>query len=356
MNLERPGIALIGCGQIAANCHLPGIQASPFALRAVCDAERERVERFKREQNLDASVAVCTSLDEILKLDGVQAVSIATPPASHAPLSIRALDAGKHVLCEKPSTLSASENRAVCAAVARNPGLTIQFFSSRFRDGAAPAARRFVREGRLGVPYKADIQFWLPAARTCDRGGPPWFGQKAHAGGGPFMDMGQYFLDRLFFILGWPRWRRLSAQTFSGFPTGNPPGVVYDVEDHMSLLAHFDGGLALTLETTARVNQHYRWSTTVAGSAGTLILDNAAPRRAVFRALKDGVPVEEDLEAPESAPDMQARLERLALRLKGERPELGTDHEQALYITEFCEAAYRSAAEGRELRAPEEAA
>src|SRR4029079_19728162 len=103
------------------------------------------------------------------------------------------------------------------------PGRTIQFFSSRFRNGGTRAARNCVRDGRLGKIYRADIQFWLPYGRTCDRNGPAWFGQKAHAGGGPFMDMGQYFLDRLFYILDWPEWTRMSAHTFLGFPTGYAP-------------------------------------------------------------------------------------------------------------------------------------
>ncbi|GMV83812.1 MAG: oxidoreductase [Planctomycetota bacterium] len=349
MSAKQPGIALVGCGAIARNCHLPGIQDSPFALRAICDMDGNRAEQFKRDLNLDDSVVACASMSEVLKRADVDAVSIATPPASHAPLAIQALDAGKHVLCEKPSTLSASENRDIIAAVERNKSTTVQFFSSRFRDGASPAARQRIREGALGRPYKADIQFWLPAARTCDRGGPHWFGQKAHAGGGAFMDMGQYFLDRLFYILDWPKWTRLTAHTFSGFPTGYPKGVVYDVEDHLSLLAHFDNGLALTLDTTARVNQHWRWSTSIVGTEGCIVLDNAAPKRAIIRRQKNGSVVEEELEAPDLGPDMKRRLVQLAEQLNGMCPEIGTDHYQALAISEFCEAGYRSALESREM-------
>lgn len=351
MSTEKLGIALIGCGEIAGNCHLPGIQASPFTLRAICDMNRERVEHFKRARNLPSSVVVCTDIGEVLALPGINAISIATPPASHAPLAIRALDAGKHVLCEKPSTLSSAENRSICDAVARNQGGSIQFFSSRFRNGPARDARRHIREGRLGRVYRADIQFWLPAGRTCDRGGPPWFGQKALSGGGPFMDMGQYFLDRLFYILDWPRLQRISAQAFSGFPTGYDPGMIYDVEDHLSLLAYFEHGLALTMDTTARVNQHWRWSTTIMGSEGCLLLDNTVEKKACFRTIRDGTVVEADLELHDPGPDMQVRLECLAACIRtGEPIEIGTDHHQALTISEFCEAAYRSAELGTEIQ------
>ncbi|MCW8132452.1 MAG: Gfo/Idh/MocA family oxidoreductase [Planctomycetota bacterium] len=350
MTAPRPGIALVGCGAIAASAHLPGIHPSPFELRAVCDMDRARVERFKQDQKLPGSVRVCASLDEVLALPGIDAVSVATPPASHAFLSIQALDAGKHVLCEKPSALSSRENWAICAAVERNPGRTIQFFSSRFRNGHARAARQYVREGRIGRPYRAEIQFWLPAARTCDRGGPPWFGQKALAGGGPFMDMGQYFLDRLFYILDWPRWHSVSAQAFTGFPTGYDAKVVYDVEDHMSLFARGDDGLVLTLDTTARVNQHWRWSSAIHGSEGSLVLDNTAEKKGVFLTDRDGVTVEEDLPVHEPGQDMQVRLEQLAAFMATGAPfELGTDARQALAISSFCEAAYRSASDGTEI-------
>jgi predicted dehydrogenase len=355
MNADPPGIALIGCGDIARSNHLPGIQASPFALRAICDSNRSRVEKFKQDLKLDPSVAVCATLEEVLALRGIDAVSIATPPASHAPLSIQALDAGKHVLCEKPSALSSEENRRICAAVERNPGRTVQFFSSRFRHGAAPDARRHVREGKLGKVCRADIQFWLPAARTCDRNGPAWFGQKAHAGGGPFMDMGQYFIDRLFYILDWPKWTRMTAHTFLGFPTGYPADVAYDVEDHMSLLAHFGNDLVLTVDTTARVNQHWRWHTTIVGTQGSLCLDNTAANPAVFRSLQKGAVSEEKLEIFEPGHDTKVRLDQLAAYMKGERPEIGTDHVQALAISEFCEAAYRSAEERKEIRAEDAA-
>jgi len=350
MSVQRPGIALIGCGAIATKVHIPGIQESPFALRAICDMDRNRVEKFKQDLKLDPSVAVCATMDEVLALHDIDAVSIATPPASHAPLSIKALDAGKHVLCEKPSALSPAENRSICAAVERNAGRTIQFFSSRFRLGAARAGRAYVRDGKLGAVCRADILFWLPAGRACDNGLPVWFGQKVHAGGGPFMDMGQYFLDQLLYILDWPRWQRVTARTFRGLPTGYPPDVIYDVEDHMTLLARFERGIVLTLDTTARVNQHWRWRTTIEGTHGSLIFDNAAEKKSIFRSSRNGEIFEEELELFEPGGDMKVRLEQLAAYMKGERPELGTDHVQALAISEFCEAAYRSADEGIEIR------
>ena len=135
----------------------------------------------------------------------------------HAPLTIAALQAGKHVACEKPSTLDVEENKQIIAAADKAKRKVI-FLSARMRWGACILAREYIQRGDVGEIYRVDVQHY----RSRGRPGVDivknarWFTSKKLAGGGMLMDMGQYFMDVVLNLTGWPVISTVSATTFKG--------------------------------------------------------------------------------------------------------------------------------------------
>lgn len=106
-------IGIIGCGSISKHRHLPEWAGNKFAeIVAVCDINEDRANLTAQQYNAKAF----TDYRELLALEEIDAVSVCTPNALHAPMSIDALNAGKHVLCEKPMATSKEEAEAMIQA------------------------------------------------------------------------------------------------------------------------------------------------------------------------------------------------------------------------------------------------
>lgn len=165
------------------------------------------------------------------------------------------------------------------------------------------------------------------------------------------MDMGQYFLDRLLYILDWPKLQRISAQAFRGHPTGLEDESMWDVEDHMTLQARLGDQLTLTMDTTARSYNHWRWGIHIHGTRGTIILDNT--RKAPFEFISEDPQTKElcaeTFSPSDKTPDLCHRLADLQAIMGGEAREYGTTANQALQLTDFCMRAYRSSELAREV-------
>src|SRR5512137_1996656 len=106
---QKIRFAMIGCGAIALQNHLPGLALCPgVELAAVCDSDPGTLERARRDTG-----APFASIDyrEVVVRDDVDAVIIATPNATHRDIALEAVAHGKHVLCEKPLALNSGEAR-----------------------------------------------------------------------------------------------------------------------------------------------------------------------------------------------------------------------------------------------------
>jgi predicted dehydrogenase len=132
----------------------------------------------------------------------VDAVYIATPPFLHKPMTIEALQAGKHVCCEKPFMLTQAEVRDVMAVQKRVPHLRVNCASSRYHcAGTALKAKRMVASGELGNLYHVSYT-QVNAAGKPGMTLPPWRNEPSKNGGGISFDWGPYDLDWLAFVLG----------------------------------------------------------------------------------------------------------------------------------------------------------
>src|ERR1035437_9031468 len=142
-------VAIVGCGRIATSGHLPALEeiapTSLGSLVAVCDTDRDRAERVGRLAN----VPFYTSLEETIGRARPDVVILATLPPSHRSLAIQALDAGCHVLCEKPIAMNLAEAVDMVAAAGRNQRLLSICFEYRYWDEAIYLRQR-IAAGEFG--------------------------------------------------------------------------------------------------------------------------------------------------------------------------------------------------------------
>jgi predicted dehydrogenase len=188
--------AIIGTGAIA-NAHVAALAATSDAeLAAVVDRDIERAREFAGRNGDPASF---DSLDALLAAGGVDVLHICTPPGVHAEQAIAALDAGLHVVCEKPAALALDELDAMSAAAERNDRRLAVVFQQRTGTAAAHV-RRLIDQGLLGRPLVATCQtLWYrdPAYFAV-----PWRGKWATEGGGPTLGLGIHQIDLLAWLLG----------------------------------------------------------------------------------------------------------------------------------------------------------
>jgi predicted dehydrogenase len=171
-------VAIIGAG-IGAE-HLAGYRALPerFSVATLCDLDTERATAVAGS---DAALHIVSDIAGILLDDQIDLVDICLPPHLHAEISIAALDAGKHVICEKPIARSLAEADAIAAAEARSVGRFFPVFQYRFGPALA-ALDAMVAEGLSGPPVVASLEtHWNRASDYYD---VPWRGTwKGESGG-----------------------------------------------------------------------------------------------------------------------------------------------------------------------------
>lgn len=244
------GVAIVGCGGITLQNHLPGLALCPDTkVTALCDTDAATLERARQQTGVQN---VSTRYEEIVRRDDVQAVIIATPNFTHAPIALAAIAAGKHVLCEKPIAMTAAEaeEMAVAADAAKVRHMTA--FTYRF----VPAMRyltHLVKRGDLGEPYhyrSCRLQDW----GTRNLG---WRQVKKLAATGELGDMLSHRIDFAHLLVG--PMKRLVANVGNRTPVrGGQPN---DTDDWVGILADFVSGASGVLESSklaSGVNESWR--------------------------------------------------------------------------------------------------
>ncbi len=232
-------IGVIGCGGISRQNHFPGIALCPNAkLVALCDSDPVSLERAKRETGV---MVASTSYEEIVKREDVDAIILATPNVTHAPIALAAIAQGKRVLCEKPIAMNATDARRMAEAADLAGVQHMTAFTYRF----VPAMRylaHLVRRGDLGQPYhyrSCRLQDW----GTRNLG---WRQVKALAGTGELGDMLSHRIDFACSLVG-PIQRLVANTKIIHRERGGAPS---DLDDWVAILAEFRNGASGVLESS----------------------------------------------------------------------------------------------------------
>jgi len=187
--MSKPRIGFIGCGGIANQKHFPGMKQEDVDMVAFCDIIKDRAEKGAKEYGT-SDAKVYTDYRELLKDGSIDAVHVLTPNVSHCEISVAALNAGKHVLCEKPmAATTADAEKMVEARDKSGKMLTIGYQYRHNHDNQI--VKKIVDDGWLGDIY------YVEAIYLRRRGVPTWgvFADKAQQGGGPLIDIGTHALD-----------------------------------------------------------------------------------------------------------------------------------------------------------------
>jgi predicted dehydrogenase len=231
--------AIIGCGSIALQNHLPGLALCPdVKVVALCDADAATLERAQKQTGIAIG---STSHAEIVKRDDVHAVIIATPNFTHPIIGMDAIAHGKHVLSEKPLALNYADAHLMAEAADRAKVRHMTAFTYRF----VPAMRylsHLVQRGDLGEPYH------YRSCRLQDWGtrGLGWRQVKKLAGTGELGDMLSHRIDFAHLLVG--RMKRIVANLKQWHPIRG--GQTNDLDDWVAILAEFHNGATGVLESS----------------------------------------------------------------------------------------------------------
>ncbi|MCE5259475.1 MAG: Gfo/Idh/MocA family oxidoreductase [Chloroflexi bacterium] len=338
-------IGIIGSGSIARNAHMPGYRAQKDAeVVAVCDVVPGRAAAFAQEFGIPRAY---DSYQEMLAKESLDAVSVCTPNFAHHDTAIAALNAGLHVLCEKPIAMNATEAREMVAA-AHRANKTLQIGLHWRFTSEAQLLRRMIVAGELGEIYYGEA--------TClrRRGIPSWgvFTQKELQGGGALIDIGVHTLDHTMWLMGNPRPVSVLGATYCKFgkrndvvnPWGKWDTAKFNVDDMGIGMVRFENGATLVLRASWAANIEKEFSETrVLGTEGGASMQPLKIYKEMHQTLVDITPAY----LPGVKPHIEEITHFLAC-VRGECPCLVVP-EQVVDVQTVLDAVYQSSETGHEV-------
>jgi len=249
-------VAIVGCGNISPQ-HIRGYLAFPDEARivALCDIVSSRATDKAVKFGLVGSdgiptVAIYDHISEVLARKDIDVVSIATPPGTHAELTIQALEAGKHVIVEKPMAPTLAECDAMIEAARSNNRLLSVISQNRFRDDIA-LLKALIDSGLLGeiTAIQVDSAWW----RGLEYYDVDWRGTWESEGGGPTLNHAIHHLDLTAWLMG------DSPQAVSALMT-NAAHENSEVEDLSVAILQYPRALATVIASVIHHGQQQRFS------------------------------------------------------------------------------------------------
>ncbi|MBJ6362657.1 Gfo/Idh/MocA family protein [Paenibacillus sp. GCM10012307] len=250
-------IGIIGCGGIANGKHLPSLSKQKNAeLVAFCDVIEERAQQAAEKYGT-SEAKVYTDFQELLKDGSIDVIHVLTPNDSHANITIASLEAGKHVMCEKPIAKTAADAKRMVEAAKRTGKKLTVGYNNRFRTDSLHL-KRLCEEGELGEIYFAKAH----AIRR--RAVPTWgvFLDEEKQGGGPLIDIGTHALDLTLWmmdnykpkvVLG-QAYHKLSQTENAANAWGSWDPAKFTVEDSAFAMVVMENGATIMVESSWALN------------------------------------------------------------------------------------------------------
>ncbi len=277
-----PTVAVIGTG-FGARVHVPALRAAGFDVVALVGTDADRTAR----RAVRVGVPEATT-DLVRVLTEVDAVTIATPPATHRQLAVLAARAGRHVWCEKPFALNATEARDMVATAERAGVVALVGHEFRWAEDRAVLGRA-IADGLIGTPRLATLVASVPLLADPEARMPAWWFDPA-MGGGWLGASGSHVVDQIRVWLG-----EFAAVAAS---LGRVGARTMAVEDTFTIKATLRNDCQVVLQQTAGAWGAPTGLTRVAGERGTLSIEDGCVWFADATGTR-ALPVAEDLRLPE---------------------------------------------------------
>jgi predicted dehydrogenase len=304
------GVVVFGTG-FGCFTHVRALRAAGFDVLAVVGRDPEKTARRARDFEVPRAL---TSVAEALDLPGAEAVTVATPPRTHAEIVHAALDAGMHVLCEKPFALDVGTARKMLQHAEASGLVHVLGTEFRFDTGQALLARA-VRDGLIGEPRLAMFLLHVPVLADTDAQLPDWWTEAAD-GGGWLHAHGSQIVDQIRATLG------EIESVFASVLHVSDRGVTAD--DGFVVHFRLRSGAAAVMQSTPSDRGPMFIETRVVGSRGTAWIDGLGD--AVHVADADGarrLRVPDDLRTAPAAAPPPATLETTYEQMIGHGLDLG---------------------------------
>lgn len=272
MSTEPIRVGMIGVGQIGKQ-HVENYSKIPGAeIVAVADVNEAEANRVAGLNNIPH---VYTNFRELLQRDDIQAVDVCLHNNFHAGATIAALEAGKHVFCEKPMAGAyADAERMLQASHATGNKLHIQCRNIFLKE--AKAAKYLIDEGHLGKVYHLRSTGHRRRGRPfVDGYGSPTFVQKENSAGGALYDMGVYHINTILYLVDNPTVERISGKTYQETALDERRSQLsgYNVEELGLGFIRFSGGMTLDIMEAWAVHMDSFDGSMVLGSEGGVRID-----------------------------------------------------------------------------------
>ena len=257
MNKKIINVGIIGCGGIANGKHMPSLaKVNGCKMIAFCDIIVERAEKAAQEYG-DENATVYTDYRELLTDPSIDVVHICTPNRSHSFITVDAIDAGKHVMCEKPMAINSVEAKKMLDAAERSGKLLTIGYQNRFR----PDSLYLKDEADSGT--FGDI-YYAKATAIRRRAVPTWgvFLDEHEQGGGPLIDIGTHALDLTLWVMNnyKPKYcvgsvyHKLNKQTNQGNSWQSWDPEKFTVEDSAFGFVVMENGATVIVESAWALN------------------------------------------------------------------------------------------------------
>lgn len=355
--MEKIKVGVIGCGGIANGKHMPSIKSlGDVEIVAFCDIIKEKAEDAKKNFGTE-DAKVYTDYKELLKDDSIVAVHVCTPNRSHSFITVDALHAGKHVICEKPMAINSAEAKKMVDAAKETGKILTIGYQNRYRADSA-YLKRACENDDLGEIYYAK------ALALRRRAVPTWgvFLNEYEQGGGPLIDIGTHALDLTLWMMDnyKPKmvvgsvFKKLGDQKESGNAWGDWDPKEYTVEDSAFGYIVMENGATIVLESSWALNilDCQEASTVLCGTkAGADMKDGLRINNVKYN--------KQNIEKPDLSAGGVAffdgagggKPEEIEAQIFYNAIKNGTDvvvkPEQAFVVTQILEAIYESAKTGK---------
>jgi predicted dehydrogenase len=265
-------IGIIGCGMITRVRHAPEFAATGNAeIAAFFDLAPERARELAARYGAESVGAYA----DILADPAIDAVSVCTTNATHAPIAAAALSGGKHVLCEKPMGVCAAEARAIAEVALASGKLLTPAFNQRLFP-AHVKAKALLDGGVLGrvISFRSVFKHGGPETWGVTKGAGAWFFNKAAAGTGVLSDLAVHKIDLARHLLG-ENVAAVNALAPTLDKTG-PDGKRIEIEDNAFILCQMESGICGSVEASWTNYGPEENVTVLYGEKGVMEIDPAA--------------------------------------------------------------------------------